>query len=112
MTISYTDALRYARDKKVMLPEEFYLLDLNARQYATTVSYLASLDQIRTVINLANKAVESGSTLQDFKKKVKAEGSTYSNIRQLVARIKTNLMQTSQSLWLIWLINTKGNYYG
>ena len=74
MTISYTDALRYARDKKVMLPEEFYLLDLNARQYATTVSYLASLDQIRTVINLANKAVESGSTLQDFKKKVKAEG--------------------------------------
>ena len=74
MAISYTDALRYARDKKVMLPEEFYLLDLNARQYATTVSCLASLDQIRTVINLANKAVESGSTLQDFKKKVKAEG--------------------------------------
>lgn len=32
MTISYTDALRYARDKKVILPEEFYLLDLNARQ--------------------------------------------------------------------------------
>ena len=58
MTISYTDALRYARDKKVMLPEEFYLLDLNARQYATTVSYLASLDQIRTVINLANNQID------------------------------------------------------
>ena len=74
MTISYTDALRYARDKKVMLPEEFYLLDLNARQYATTVSYLASLDQIRTVINLTNKAIESGSTFQEFQKAVKESG--------------------------------------
>ena len=74
MTISYTDALRYARDKKVMLPEEFYLLDLNARQYATTVSYLASLDQIRTVINLVNKAIEKGSTPQEFKKLIKESG--------------------------------------
>lgn len=74
MTISYTDALRYARDKKVVLPEEFYLLDLNARQYATTVSKLASLDQIRTVINLSNKAIESGSTFQEFKDAVKSNG--------------------------------------
>lgn len=74
MTISYTDALRYARDKKVVLPEEFYLLDLNARQYATTVSGLASLDQIKTVINLSNKAIESGSTFQEFQKAVKESG--------------------------------------
>lgn len=74
MTISYTDALRYARDKKVVLPEEFYLLDLNARQYATTVSKLASLDQIRTVINLSNKAIESGSTFHEFKNAIQAEG--------------------------------------
>lgn len=74
MTISYTDALRYARDKRVVLPEEFYLLDLNARQYATTVSYLASLDQIKTVINLSNKAIESGSTFQEFQKAVKESG--------------------------------------
>ena len=74
MTISYTDALRYARNKKVVLPEEFYLLDLNARQYATTVSKLASLDQIQTVINLSNKAIESGSTFQEFKESIKAEG--------------------------------------
>lgn len=74
MSISYADALRYARDKKVMLPEEFYLLDLNARQYATTVSRLAALDQIRVVLNLTHKAIESGSTLQEFKKAVAAEG--------------------------------------
>ncbi|MFP6840652.1 MAG: phage minor head protein [Acinetobacter sp.] len=74
MTISYTDALRYARDKKVVLPKEFYLLDLNARQYATTVSKLASLDQIRTVINLSNKAIESGSTFHEFKNAIQAEG--------------------------------------
>jgi len=74
MTGTYTEALRYARDKRVVLPEEFYLLDLNARQYATTVSGLASLDQIRTVINLSNKAIESGSTFQDFQKAVKESG--------------------------------------
>ena len=74
MSITYTDALRYARDKRVVLPEEFYLLDLNARQYATTVSGLASLDQIKTVINLSNKAIESGSTFQEFQKAVKESG--------------------------------------
>ena len=74
MTITYAEALRYARDKRVVLPEEFYLLDLNARQYATTVSGLASLDQIKTVINLSNKAIESGSTFQEFQKAVKESG--------------------------------------
>lgn len=74
MQVSYADALRYAREKRVVLPEEFYLLDLNARQYATTVSKLASLDQIRTVINLSNKAIEDGSTFQDFQKAVSEAG--------------------------------------
>ena len=74
MTGTYTEALRYARDKRVVLPEEFYLLDLNARQYATTVSGLASLDQIKTVINLSNKAIESGSTFQEFQKAVGEAG--------------------------------------
>ena len=72
--VTYLDALRYARDKRVVLPEEFYLLDLNARQYATTVSGLASLDQIKTVINLSNKAIESGSTFQEFQEAVKESG--------------------------------------
>ncbi|MEQ1303202.1 phage minor head protein [Acinetobacter radioresistens] len=74
MAVSYADALRYAREKRVVLPEEFYLLDLNARQYATTVSYLASLDQIRTVINLTNRAIEDGSTFQEFQKAVGEAG--------------------------------------
>ena len=74
MAVSYADALRYARDKRVVLPDEFYLLDLNARQYATTVSYLASLDQIRTVINLTNRAIKDGSTFQEFQKAVGEAG--------------------------------------
>ncbi|UHT65376.1 phage head morphogenesis protein [Acinetobacter lwoffii] len=74
MAVSYADALRYARDKRVVLSDEFYLLDLNARQYATTVSYLASLDQIRTVINLTNRAIEDGSTFQEFQKAVGEAG--------------------------------------
>lgn len=74
MAVSYADALRYARDKRVVLSDEFYLLDLNARQCATTVSYLASLDQIKTVINLTNRAIEDGSTFQEFQKAVKESG--------------------------------------
>lgn len=74
MAVSYADALRYARDKRVVLSDEFYLLDLNARQYATTVSYLASLDQIGTVINLTNRAIEDGSTFQEFQKAVGEAG--------------------------------------
>lgn len=74
MSISYADALRYARDKRVVLSDEFYLLDLNARQYATTVSYLASLDQIGTVINLTNRAIKDGSTFQEFQKAVGEAG--------------------------------------
>ena len=74
MAVSYADALRYARDKRVVLSDEFYLLDLNARQYATTVSYLASLDQIRTVINLTNRAIKDGSTFQEFQKAVGEAG--------------------------------------
>lgn len=99
MVISYADALRYAREKRVVLPEEFYLLDLNARQYATTVSKLASLDQIRTVINLSNKAIEDGSTFQDFQKAVKESGIELSP-HHLDSVFRTNIQNAyAHGIW-------------
>ena len=72
--VDYVEALRYARDRNIILADEFYSLDLNTRQYAGTVSRLAAVEQIKTVLELVNKSLESGSTFQDFKKQVEAEG--------------------------------------
>lgn len=72
--VDYVEALRYARGRNVVLPEEFYLLDLKSRHYAATVSRLASIDQIKTVLELVNKSLESGSTFADFKKQIELEG--------------------------------------
>ena len=72
--VDYVEALRYARGRNVMLPDDFYLLDLKSRHYAATVSRLASIDQIKTVLELVNKSLESGSTFADFKKQIELEG--------------------------------------
>lgn len=67
-------ALAYARSRNVILPAEFYSLDLNSRQYASTVSGLASLNQIKSVLNSVYNVVESGGTFQDFQKMIELEG--------------------------------------
>ena len=72
--VDYVEALRYARGRNVVLPDDFYLLDLKSRHYAATVSRLASIDQIKTVLELVNKSLESGSSFADFKKQIELEG--------------------------------------
>lgn len=70
----YVEALKYARSRNVVLPEEFYLLDLKTRHYSATVSRLASIDQIKTVLELVYKSTENGTTFEDFKKQVAKDG--------------------------------------
>lgn len=70
----YVEALKYARGRNVVLPEEFYLLDLKTRHFSATVSRLASIDQIKTVLEHVNKSLESGTTFDDFKKEVAKDG--------------------------------------
>ena len=69
--VTFLEALRYAQQRKILLPNEFYSLDLKTRQMATTVSFLSSLEQIETVINAANKAIADGGTFKDFQKLIK-----------------------------------------
>ena len=64
--VDYVDALRYARERNIILADEFYSLDLNTRQYAGTVSRLAAVEQIKTVLDLVNKSLEDGSTLKPY----------------------------------------------
>ena len=67
-------AVQFARSRKVLLPAEYYSLDLTSRQYASTVSYLAGLDQIESVLSSAYKVLESGGTFADFQKLVDESG--------------------------------------
>ena len=67
-------AIAFARSRGVLLPADYYALDLNSRQYASTVSYLAGLDQIQSVLDSAYKVLESGGTFRDFQKLVEENG--------------------------------------
>lgn len=68
--VTFLEALQFARSRKIVLPDEFYSLDLKTRQLATTVSFLSSIEQIQTVIAAVNKAIADGSTFEGFKKMV------------------------------------------
>lgn len=86
----YVEALKYARSRNVVLPEEFYLLDLKTRHYSATVSRLASIDQIKTVLELVNKSTEDGSTFDEFKKLIAKEGIDLSD-HHLANIYRTNM---------------------
>lgn len=64
--VTFLEALEYAHNKKIVLPDEFYSMDLKTRQMATTVSFLSSLEQIETVIKAVNKSIASSGTFKDF----------------------------------------------
>lgn len=72
--VPFLEALQYAQLKKIVLPDEFYSLDLRTRQYASTVSFLTSLEQINTVMQAVNKSIADGSTFNDFKDLVADSG--------------------------------------
>ena len=64
--VTFLEALQYAHSKKIVLPDEFYSMDLKTRQMATTVSFLSSLEQVETVIKSLNKTLANGGTFKDF----------------------------------------------
>ena len=72
--ITLLQAIAFARSRGVLLPADYYALDLNSRQYASTVSYLSGIDQIQSVLDSAYKVLESGGTFRDFQKLVEESG--------------------------------------
>ncbi|OTG79400.1 phage minor head protein [Acinetobacter sp. ANC 4648] len=66
--VTFLEALQYAHSKKIVLPDEFYSMDLKTRQMATTVSFLSSLEQLETVIKAVNKSIVDGGTFKEFQK--------------------------------------------
>ncbi|MGQ9372691.1 phage head morphogenesis protein [Acinetobacter tandoii] len=68
--ITFLEALHFAQSRKIVLPDEFYSMDLSTRQLATTVSFLSGIEQIETVIKSLNKTLAEGGTFNDFQKLV------------------------------------------
>ncbi|MFW1807601.1 phage minor head protein [Acinetobacter ursingii] len=66
--VTFLEALKFAESRKIVLPDEFYSMDLKTRQMATTVSFLSSIEQIENVMKAVNKAIADGSSFNDFKK--------------------------------------------
>lgn len=71
MQISPIEALRVALSRAPMLPQAYYSLPPEARLNATTVSGLASLEQIRYVIDSLNQTLANGGTFADFQAAVR-----------------------------------------
>lgn len=68
--LSFLEAIQFAVSRKIVLPDEFYKLDLNTRQMATTVSFLSGIEQIETIIKSVNQVLIDGGSFNDFKKLV------------------------------------------
>lgn len=68
--IPFLEAIHFAVSRQIVLPDEFYRLDLNTRQLAATVSFLSSIEQVETVIKSVNRVLIDGGTFNDFKKLV------------------------------------------
>ena len=60
--------------RKIVMPDEFYSLDIQQRHFAFTVSKLSTVEQMRTVMTALQKSVKDGGTFNDFKKQIAKDG--------------------------------------
>jgi SPP1 gp7 family putative phage head morphogenesis protein len=69
--LTFQEALDYAKSRAVVLPEEYYgqLVGVQ-RQQATTVAGLATLEQIKFIIDLVSAALKDGMTFAQFQELV------------------------------------------
>lgn len=71
--LQFNEAIQYAEARDVVLPDVYYGLG-KMRGRAATVSGLASLSQIRYVLDQFNRALADGHSLDDFKEMVRTSG--------------------------------------
>ena len=68
--LPYDEAIHSAADRGVLLPSDYYTLPDECRQYAQTVSGLARLDQIQSVMDRVNAHLAQGGSFATFKQQV------------------------------------------
>lgn len=71
--LSFIEAIEYAESRGVVLPDEYYgkLVGLQRGQ-SVSIAGLASLEQIKFVIDLVTEALRSGKTFKQFQDSVRA----------------------------------------
>jgi SPP1 gp7 family putative phage head morphogenesis protein len=71
--IGYKEAIDYAHARNIVLPDEYYgkLVGVQ-RSQAVSVAGLASIEQIRFVVDQLEKTLKEGKTFKDFQDAVKA----------------------------------------
>jgi SPP1 gp7 family putative phage head morphogenesis protein len=70
---TFQEAVDYAASRNIVLPDVYYgKLAGVQRSQAVSIAGLASLDQIKAIIDLVRGVLDSGGTFADFQKKVKA----------------------------------------
>lgn len=75
--MGFVEAIEYAESRGVVLPDEYYgkLVGIQ-RSQTVSIAGLASLEQIKFVIDLVSDALRKGKTFADFQKEVKAGGQS------------------------------------
>lgn len=66
------DAIDYFKDKIVLTPAQFYSLSRQAKVNAFTASEIASLDVLHDIFEELTKAIEEGTTMEEFRKNINA----------------------------------------
>lgn len=64
------EAIDYFKDKIVLTPAQFYSLSRQARVNAFTASEIASLDILNDIFEELTKAIETGTTMEEFRKNI------------------------------------------
>jgi hypothetical protein len=72
-------------ESKGLLPSDYYKLDVATRRYAATVSQLATIDQIQTVLDAVHKTLKEGGTFNDFQNLVEAGDIKLSKIIWIIS---------------------------
>lgn len=89
---SFDEAIKYAEERNVVLPAEFYKqIPDSEKGKAFTVSYLAGLDQVKSVFDNLNESIKNGGTFEQWKKNLPDFGLKDSHLETVFR----NFMQNS-----------------
>lgn len=71
--VGFTEAINYARKRNVVLPDEYYgkLIGVQ-RSQAISVAGLASIEQIKFVVDQLDKVLKEGKSFKEFQEAVRA----------------------------------------
>lgn len=70
---SFQEAVDYAAERDIILPDVYYgKLAGVQRSQSVSIAGLASLEQIKSIIDLVRNVMDAGGTFADFQKQVKA----------------------------------------